>query len=91
MARVLQLEPQTSACLLSLLYPALQEPGPASGTESAHFLRAHSRCGPGLPPPHVSSPQPTPPGPEAKVRGCMGARWWLGRAPGVGGVFRDTT
>ncbi|EAW83160.1 hCG2026398, isoform CRA_a [Homo sapiens] len=47
----------------------LQEPGPASGTESAHFLRAHSRCGPGLPPPHVSSPQPTPPGPEAKEPG----------------------
>uniref|UniRef100_A0A2K5Z9Q2 Enkurin domain containing 1 n=1 Tax=Mandrillus leucophaeus TaxID=9568 RepID=A0A2K5Z9Q2_MANLE len=56
----------------------LQEPGPAFGTESAHFLRAHSRCGPGLPPPRVPSPQPTPPGPKAKVRGCVGAGWWLG-------------
>ncbi|PNJ61323.1 ENKD1 isoform 4 [Pongo abelii] len=69
MARVLRLEPQTSACLLSLLRPALQEPGPAFGTESAHFLRAHSRCGPGLPPPRVPSPQPIPPGPEAKEPG----------------------
>ncbi|XP_011756101.1 enkurin domain-containing protein 1 isoform X3 [Macaca nemestrina] len=68
-ARVLQLEPQTSACLVSLLCPALQEPGPAFGTESAHFLRAHSRCGPGLPPPRVPSPQPTPPGPKAKEPG----------------------
>lgn len=44
----------------------LQEPGPTSGTEPAHFLRAHSRCGPGLPPPRVSSPQLTQPGPNAK-------------------------
>ncbi|KAM9192362.1 enkurin domain-containing protein 1 isoform 3-T4 [Dugong dugon] len=42
----------------------LQEPGPASGTEHAHFLRAHSRCGPGLPPPR---PQLIPPDPSAKV------------------------
>lgn len=47
----------------------LQEPGPAFGTESAHFLRAHSRCGPGLPPPRVPSPQPPPPGPKAKEPG----------------------
>ncbi|XP_033075602.1 enkurin domain-containing protein 1 [Trachypithecus francoisi] len=47
----------------------LQEPGPAFGTKSAHFLRAHSRCGPGLPPPRVPSPQPTPPGPKAKEPG----------------------
>lgn len=47
----------------------LQEPGPAFGTESAHFLRAHSCCGPGLPPPRVPSPQPTPPGPKAKEPG----------------------
>ncbi|XP_053771245.1 enkurin domain-containing protein 1 isoform X2 [Desmodus rotundus] len=47
----------------------LQEPGPASGTETAHFLRAHSRCGPGLPPPRVPSPQPTPSDPNAKVPG----------------------
>ncbi|XP_016019441.2 enkurin domain-containing protein 1 isoform X1 [Rousettus aegyptiacus] len=44
----------------------LQEPGPASGTEPAHFLRAHSRCGPGLPPPRVPSPQLTQPGSNAK-------------------------
>ncbi|XP_068383536.1 enkurin domain-containing protein 1 isoform X3 [Eschrichtius robustus] len=47
----------------------LQEPGPASGTEPAHFLRAHSRCGPGFPPPRVPSPQLTPPGPNAKGPG----------------------
>ncbi|KAM5297450.1 enkurin domain-containing protein 1 isoform 3-T3 [Glossophaga mutica] len=47
----------------------LQEPGPASGTETAHFLRAYSRCGPGLPPPRVPSPQPTPSDPNAKVPG----------------------
>ncbi|XP_047384063.1 enkurin domain-containing protein 1 isoform X1 [Sciurus carolinensis] len=47
----------------------LQEPGPASATEPAHFLRAHSRCGPGLPPPRVPSPQLTPPGPKAKGPG----------------------
>ncbi|XP_006860304.1 PREDICTED: enkurin domain-containing protein 1 [Chrysochloris asiatica] len=39
----------------------LQEASPTSGTEPAHFLRAHSRCGPGLPPPRASSPQLTPP------------------------------
>lgn len=44
----------------------LQEPSPASGTEPAHFLRAHSRCGPGLPPPRVSNTQLTLPGPNAK-------------------------
>ncbi|KAM9607939.1 enkurin domain-containing protein 1 isoform 1-T1 [Trichechus inunguis] len=44
----------------------LQEPGPASGTEHAHFLRAHSRCGPGLPPPR---PQLIPPDPSAKGPG----------------------
>uniref|UniRef100_A0AC11CWY3 Enkurin domain containing 1 n=1 Tax=Ovis aries TaxID=9940 RepID=A0AC11CWY3_SHEEP len=47
----------------------LQEPGPASRTEPAHFLRAHSRCGPGLPPPRVPSPQLTLPGPNAKAPG----------------------
>ncbi|KAF6287982.1 enkurin domain containing 1 [Rhinolophus ferrumequinum] len=47
----------------------LQEPSPASGTEPAHFLRAHSRCGPGLPPPRVPSPQLTPLGPNAKGQG----------------------
>ncbi|XP_034494128.1 enkurin domain-containing protein 1 isoform X3 [Ailuropoda melanoleuca] len=47
----------------------LQEPSPASGTEPVHFLRAHSRCGPGLPPPRVPSPQLTPPGPSAKGPG----------------------
>ncbi|XP_034880858.1 enkurin domain-containing protein 1 isoform X1 [Mirounga leonina] len=47
----------------------LQEPSPASRTEPAHFLRAHSRCGPGLPPPRVPSPQLTPPGPSAKGPG----------------------
>ncbi|XP_037018542.2 enkurin domain-containing protein 1 isoform X2 [Artibeus jamaicensis] len=46
----------------------LQEPGPASGTETAHFLRAHSRCGPGLPPPRVPSPQPTPSDPNVKMQ-----------------------
>uniref|UniRef100_A0A4X1UJH8 Enkurin domain containing 1 n=1 Tax=Sus scrofa TaxID=9823 RepID=A0A4X1UJH8_PIG len=50
----------------------LQEPGPASGTEPAHFLRAHSRCGPGLPPPRPS-PQLTPPGPNAKFVGAQGS------------------
>ncbi|XP_004626082.1 enkurin domain-containing protein 1 [Octodon degus] len=44
----------------------LQEPGPSSVTEPAHFLRAHSRCGPGLPPPRVPSPQLTPSSPKAK-------------------------
>ncbi|KFO19996.1 enkurin domain-containing protein 1 isoform X2 [Fukomys damarensis] len=44
----------------------LQEPGPASATEPAHFLRAHSRCGPGLPPPRVPSPQLTSSSPKAK-------------------------
>ncbi|XP_023618899.1 enkurin domain-containing protein 1 [Myotis lucifugus] len=47
----------------------LQEPGPASRTETVHFLRAHSRCGPGLPPPRVPSPQLTPPDPNAKEPG----------------------
>ncbi|XP_049720345.1 enkurin domain-containing protein 1 isoform X1 [Elephas maximus indicus] len=47
----------------------LQEPGPASGTERVHFLRAHSRCGPGLPPPRVPSPQLAPPDPNAKGPG----------------------
>ncbi|KAK1330509.1 hypothetical protein QTO34_010699 [Cnephaeus nilssonii] len=47
----------------------LQEPGPASGTETVHFLRAHSRCGPGLPPPRVPSPQLSPPDPNAKEPG----------------------
>lgn len=61
----------TSACLIPLLCPALQEPSPASGTAPAHFLRAHSRCGPGLPPPRVPSPQLTTPGPSAKVRGSV--------------------
>ncbi|XP_062966612.1 enkurin domain-containing protein 1 isoform X2 [Cynocephalus volans] len=46
-----------------------KERGPASGTEPAHFLRAHSRCGPGLPPPRVPSPQLNPPGPKAKGPG----------------------
>ncbi|KAM6223529.1 enkurin domain-containing protein 1 [Rhynchocyon petersi] len=49
----------------------LQEPGPAAGTEPAPFLRAHSRCGPGLPPPRVPSPQLTPPDPHAKGPGLM--------------------
>ncbi|XP_005403685.1 PREDICTED: enkurin domain-containing protein 1 [Chinchilla lanigera] len=44
----------------------LQEPGPASATEPAQFLRAHSRCGPGFPPPRVPSPQLTPSSPKAK-------------------------
>ncbi|XP_007938454.1 enkurin domain-containing protein 1 [Orycteropus afer afer] len=44
----------------------LQEPGPASGTEPARFLKAHSRCGPGLPPPRVPSPQLSTPDPKAK-------------------------
>ncbi|XP_036130723.1 enkurin domain-containing protein 1 [Molossus molossus] len=47
----------------------LQEPGPTSGTDTAHFLRAHSRCGPGLPPPRVHSPQLNPPDPNAKGPG----------------------
>ncbi|XP_014643969.1 PREDICTED: enkurin domain-containing protein 1 isoform X2 [Ceratotherium simum simum] len=47
----------------------LQNPSPASATEPAHFLRAHSRCGPGLPPPRVPSPQLTPPGSSAKGPG----------------------
>ncbi|XP_037371816.1 enkurin domain-containing protein 1 isoform X1 [Talpa occidentalis] len=47
----------------------LQEPSPASGAEPGHFLRAHSRCGPGLPPPRVPSPQLTPSGPNAKGPG----------------------
>ncbi|KAF5919583.1 enkurin domain-containing protein 1 isoform X2 [Diceros bicornis minor] len=47
----------------------LQNPSPASGTEPAHFLRAHSRCGPGLPPPRVPSPQLTPPGSSTKGPG----------------------
>uniref|UniRef100_A0A452RM18 Enkurin domain containing 1 n=1 Tax=Ursus americanus TaxID=9643 RepID=A0A452RM18_URSAM len=51
----------------------LQEPSPASGTEPVHFLRAHSRCGPGLPPPRVPSPQLTPPGPNAKLVGTQGS------------------
>ncbi|XP_008063954.1 enkurin domain-containing protein 1 [Carlito syrichta] len=45
----------------------LQEPGSVSGTESTHFLRAHSRCGPGLPPPRV--PSPVSPGPKVKGPG----------------------
>ncbi|XP_005004701.1 enkurin domain-containing protein 1 isoform X2 [Cavia porcellus] len=49
----------------------LQEPGPASMTKSAHFLRAHSRCGPGLPPPRGPSPQLTPSSPKAKGP-CLG-------------------
>ncbi|XP_020026747.2 enkurin domain-containing protein 1 isoform X2 [Castor canadensis] len=44
----------------------MQEPGPTSVTEPTHFLRAHSRCGPGLPPPRVPSPQLTPPGSKSK-------------------------
>nr|XP_004661620.2 enkurin domain-containing protein 1 isoform X1 [Jaculus jaculus] len=47
----------------------MQEPGPTSVTEPAHFLRAHSRCGPGLPPPRVPSPQLTQQGPKAKGPG----------------------
>ncbi|XP_055992666.1 enkurin domain-containing protein 1 isoform X2 [Sorex fumeus] len=47
----------------------LQEPSPASGTEPAQFLRAHSRCGPGLPPPRAPSPQPDPQGANAKGPG----------------------
>ncbi|ELV12232.1 enkurin domain-containing protein 1 [Tupaia chinensis] len=47
----------------------LQEPGLASGTEPAHFLRAHSRCGPGLPLPRVPSPQLTSPSPKPKGPG----------------------
>ncbi|XP_034378659.1 enkurin domain-containing protein 1 isoform X3 [Arvicanthis niloticus] len=54
---------QTSPCDLA------KELGPASVTEPAHFLRAHSRCGPGLPPSRASSPQLTPPGPKAKGPG----------------------
>ncbi|XP_045149849.1 enkurin domain-containing protein 1, partial [Echinops telfairi] len=45
----------------------LQDPGPASGTEAAPFLRAHSRCGPGHPPPRAPGLQLTPPDPGAKV------------------------
>ncbi|CAH7068890.1 Enkd1 [Phodopus roborovskii] len=52
----------------------MKEPSPASVTEPAHFLRAHSRCGPGLPPPRVSSTHLTLPGPKAKVRGSEGTR-----------------
>ncbi|KAM6176288.1 enkurin domain-containing protein 1 [Erethizon dorsatum] len=44
----------------------LQEPGPASVTEPAHFLRAHSHCGPGFPPPRVPNLQFTPSSPKAK-------------------------
>lgn len=62
----------TSTFLILLPYPTFQELGPASVTEPAHFLRAHSRCGPGLPPSRASSPQLTPPGPKAKVRGSVG-------------------
>lgn len=47
----------------------LQEPGPASGTEPVNFLRAHSRCGPGLPPTRVPSPQLSPQGPKTKGPG----------------------
>lgn len=54
--------------------PTSQEPGPASVTEPAHFLRAHSRCGPGLPPSRVSSPQPALPGAKAKVRESVWTR-----------------
>lgn len=54
-------------------YTTFQELGPASVTEPAQFLRAHSRCGPGLPPSRASSPQLTLPGPKAKVRGSLGA------------------
>ncbi|XP_008565741.1 PREDICTED: enkurin domain-containing protein 1 isoform X2 [Galeopterus variegatus] len=64
-----------------------KERGPASGTEPAHFLRAHSRCGPGLPPPRVPSPQLTPPGPKAKVRGCVGLEGgWKGILGGSAGA-----
>ncbi|XP_045389483.1 enkurin domain-containing protein 1 isoform X3 [Lemur catta] len=56
----------------------LQKPGPASGTESTHFLRAHSPCGPGLPPPRVPGSQLTPPGPKAK-----------GPGPGVDFISRN--
>uniref|UniRef100_A0A8C7APX4 Enkurin domain containing 1 n=1 Tax=Neovison vison TaxID=452646 RepID=A0A8C7APX4_NEOVI len=59
----------------------LQEPSPASGTEPAHFLRAHSRCGPGLPPPRVPSPQLTPSGPSAKLVGTQGSVAAGGRGP----------
>lgn len=69
---ILWLRAPTSASLIPLLYPTFQEPGPSSVTEPAHFLRAHSRCGPGLPPSRVSSPQLTLPGPKAKVRGFVG-------------------
>ncbi|EHB17030.1 hypothetical protein GW7_02365 [Heterocephalus glaber] len=47
----------------------LQKPSPASVIQPAHFLRAHSRCGPGLPPPRVPSPQLTPASPKAKGPG----------------------
>lgn len=49
----------------------MKELGPASVTEPAQFLRAHSRCGPGLPPSRASSPQLTLPGSKAKVRGSV--------------------
>ncbi|XP_040837986.1 enkurin domain-containing protein 1-like [Ochotona curzoniae] len=44
----------------------LQEPGRASGTKPANFLRAHSRCGPGLPPTRAPSPQLSPRDPQTK-------------------------
>lgn len=68
---VLWVRTLTSTSLIILLYPTFQELGPASVTEPAHFLRAHSRCGPGLPPSRASSPQLTLPGPKAKVRGSV--------------------
>ncbi|GAB1293583.1 Enkurin domain-containing protein 1 [Apodemus speciosus] len=57
----------TTAWLQSIFFKA--ELGPASVTEPAQFLRAHSRCGPGLPPSRASSPQLTLPGPKAKGPG----------------------
>lgn len=66
---VLWVRTLTSTSLILLLYPTFQELGPAAAvTEPARFLRAHSRCGPGLPPSRVSSPQLALPGPRAKVR-----------------------
>ncbi|XP_042556904.1 enkurin domain-containing protein 1 isoform X1 [Dipodomys spectabilis] len=44
----------------------MQESVQTSVPQPAHFLRAHSRCGPGLPPSRVPSPQLTLPGPKAK-------------------------
>lgn len=44
----------------------LQEPGRAPGTKPANFLRAHSRCGPGLPPTRAPSPQLSPQDPQTK-------------------------